>query len=211
MGKASKRKKARRKLGVVATEIVGYYGFPEVGEEVFRRDGGDMVVGSEKALDGYIKADFPEAFGTHSVRVLCFGELLDEMSKGRIYSFDEVAFNRLRKFAAIAGLGVGDLGDFRQHCSVGSDFAVIGGGYAPDDEVEHELCSVISEDEALDKIFGSGDTLPLTDELIKELLSREGNKFLEEDLLGARKIGMEYSPSRNSLILVSPFSDLDAF
>ena len=62
----------------------------------------------------------------------------------------------------------------------------------------HMINTVSSATPDLRRIFHQEDSVPLTDELIKELAETQG--MLEKDLLDMRNQGLRYCPPRNSFI-----------
>lgn len=94
-------------------KVIGYSAYLSV-REVVCSGSACVVSGSEKAMRQYVAEMHPEGVDRHTLRKTRFGEIMQGLSLGAAYAFDEESYARFLPLGREAGLALSDA-DFSRH------------------------------------------------------------------------------------------------
>lgn len=95
------------------TAVIGYFAYSSP-QAVVCSGQACVISGSEAAMRQYLSELHSEGAPRHTVRKTRFGEILQGLSLGAAYAFDEESYTRFLPLGRAAGLALADA-DFSQH------------------------------------------------------------------------------------------------
>jgi hypothetical protein len=97
----------------VEMKVIGYFAYSSP-EAVVCSGKACVISGSESAMRQYISEQKPKGGKRHTIRKTRFGEIMQGLSLGAAYAFDEESYGRFLPLGRQAGLALADA-NFKKH------------------------------------------------------------------------------------------------
>ena len=105
-------------------KVIGYFAFASRRQVVCTDVDACVVAGSDRAMRDYLMEIAPDDCRRATVRKTRFGEIMQGLSLGAAYAFDEDSYSRFYPLAQAAGLPV-EPGDFSAAANGGDRFFTV--------------------------------------------------------------------------------------
>lgn len=111
-------------MSIHDTKVIGFFAYASRNEVICTGEAACIISGTQKAMEEYLKELDPDQNKKHTIRKTRFGEIMQGISLGAAYAFDEDAYSCFYPLAKEEGLAVQEA-DFQAEKAKGNRFFTV--------------------------------------------------------------------------------------